>query len=1010
MKKTKKKLIESFNLKIFNTRLRYGIALVVLFLVTFDINAEITNDDNLQVIHKVAGRVVDSFNQPLPGASIVEKGTVNGAQTDFNGNFTISLSDKNAVIIVSYMGYSTKQIQVNGKNSLKIVLQEDTAILDEVVLIGYGSTRKKDLTGSVTKVDSKEFQKGFVTNIGQLIANKVPGLQITPTSGRPGAGSSFLLRGGSSLGASNDPLFVIDGVPIDVSAGSTVVSSLNPNDIASFSILKDASAAAIYGSRGSNGVIIITTKRGRSGKLKFSFSSKASMSTNIYKQSVLSGDQYREVAQNASIVSGVPLSDFNLGTANTNWQDEIFQDALTTDNSFSMSGGIEGLPYRLSIGYLDQGGTLKTSNYKRGTASLNISPSLFDDHLKINLNLKGMLVDQRIADEGAIYTATAFDPTQSVRDENSIYGSYWQYQNFASNPGVLHGHTNPVAKLEQVDSRSDGYRSIGNIQLDYKLHFFSDLKVKLNTGYDIAESKWSYLVPANSFAHNISNGSDSSGDPGSKTKNLFVDVTLNYLKEIESINSRIDALAGYSYNDFKTTNYSYPSYDVDGNMHPGSTPNFDFDIPQNTLISYFGRLIYSFKDRYVVTGTVRTDGSSRFSENNRWGVFPSVSGAWKISDENFLTNSTVISNLKLRLGYGVTGQQDGIGNYGYLPVYNLGPTNIQYPIGDQFIQGVNPTATDRNRKWEQSTTSNLGLDWGFYDNRLTGSVDVYLRETDDLLNNVTIPSGTDFANSITKNIGSLENKGFEIKINAIPILTDDLNWDLGFSYGYNENEITSLSNGDDSEVGLFSGRLLVNTVGFSRNTYYLYHQVYDTDGNPIEDQMVDLNRDGNINEKDRYRSKSSSPKHNLGFNTSINYKKLNLSMAFHSNLDHYIFYKPNDNLASVYDGIFGGNINTAYYDTNFTQSGNSNQKFSDYYLQDASFLKMDNITLDYDLGNILNRKEKDNNVVLSASVQNVFVITNFTGGDPESPWNWGVNSGGNYTSPRTFLIALNLNF
>ncbi len=958
---------------------------------------------------EISGVIIDAVtNSPLPGVSVILKNSNKGTTSDFNGKYQIEAINGD-ILIFSYMGFTTIEKKVVG-TILNVTLQENAQALDEVVLIGYGSTRKKDLTGSVSQIDSKEFQKGFVTNAEGLIANKVPGVQITPISGKPGAGSSFLLRGGASLSASNNPLFVIDGVPIGLEDGPGVLSALNPDDIAAFSVLKDASAAAIYGSRGSNGVIIISTKRGKSGDLKVSFTTKASMSTNIYNQNVLSGDQYREVAKQASVVSGVPLSDFNLGTANTDWQKEIYQNALTTDHSISFSGGLNKLPYRLSLGHLDQDGTLRTGNFKRNTITLNLNPTFFDGNLKVNLNLKGISQKERKADESSIYTAITFDPTQAVRDENSIYGGYWQYYEVASNPAVLHGHNNPVSKIEQVNDQVSSMRSIGNIQLDYKLNFFPDLSVKLNTGFDIARGTWDYYVPADHFPDSISNGTVSKGDPSSKTENVFSEITLNYLKEIEAIDSRVEALAGYSYNDFKTTNYFYPTYDVDGNIQPSSTPNFEFDIPQNTLISYFGRLMYTLNDKYVLSGTVRTDGSSRFSKKTRWGVFPSVSAAWKISDEEFLMNSNLISNLKFRIGYGVTGQQEGIGNYGYIPIYNLGASNIKYPIGNNFTQGVDPSATDRNRKWEQSTTTNVGLDWGLFDNRLSGGFDVYYRVTDDLLNNVTIPSGTDFSNSIVKNIGSLENKGIEIKVSATPIQKDNLSWDLGFNYSYNENKITKLSIGDDSGVGLFSGDLLVNTVGFSRNTFFVYHQVYNAEGKPIEDQMVDLNSDGLINEDDRYRTESSSPKHIIGFNTSVNYKKFALSMAFHSNLGQYIFYNPSDNLASVYDGITRNNISQEFYKTGFIKAGNSNQPFSDYYLQNASFLKMDNINLSYDLGNILNPKKENNNASISASVQNVFVITDFTGGDPEASYNYGTNFGGNYTSPRTFSVSLNLNF
>lgn len=956
----------------------------------------------------ITGTVVDSQNLPIPDVNISIENSQKGTTTNFDGKYSLEVNT-GEVLVFSYLGFTSQKITYTNQSEINITLLADEDQLEEVVLIGYGSTKKRDVTGSVTKVEQQEFQQGLVTNAEQLIANRVPGVQITPVSGRPGAGSSFLVRGGASLGASNNPLFVIDGNPIGLSDGPGILSALNPEDIESFTVLKDAAAAAIYGSRGSNGVIIITTKGGKSNALKVNIAHNTSVSQNIFEQSVLSGDQFRQVAQIASAVSGVPVADFNLGEANTDWQDEIYQLALANQTSISASGGIKGLPYRFSLGYLDQEGTLKNGNFQRTTASLNLNPRFFDNHLKVNVSLKGILQKERVADEGAIFTATTFDPTQPVRDPNSPFGGYWQYQQFADNPAVLGAHFNPVSKLEQIQDNRESMRSIGNIQLDYKLHFFPDVSVNVNTGYDIARSSFDYFLPADYFPVNISNGNRTAGDPSSETENVYLETTLNYTKNIASINSQIEALAGYSYNDFKTTNYFFPSFDVDGNLQPGSEPNFAFDIPQNTLISYFGRFIYTLDEKYILSGTVRRDGSSRFSNNNRWGVFPSVSGAWRVSDEDFLKDSKLVSNLKVRLGYGITGQQDGIGNYGYIPIYNLGEAFIQYPIGEGFVQGVYPTATDRNRKWEETTTYNVGLDWGIFNNKVYGSIDVYLRETDDLLNNVSIPSGTDFANNITKNIGSLENRGFEIKIETNPIQSKNWNWYAAINYGYNENEITSLSENNDDSVGLFSSSILVNSVGFQRNTFYLYRQVYDVNGNPIEDQMVDINQDGVINENDRYRAKSSVPKHILGFNTTLNYKKISLNMAFHSNLGHYAFFRPNDNLASIYDGIFRGNVHTDYFDTQFTQSGNANQQFSDYYLQNASFLKMDNISLSYDFGNVLKSNKFDYRLSLTASVQNVFILTEFEGGDPESPFNFGSNFGGNYTAPRTFSLAMNFN-
>jgi iron complex outermembrane receptor protein len=956
----------------------------------------------------VIGTVVDNENIPIPSVNVLIENSTKGTTTDFDGKYSIEVEQGN-VLVFSYVGFKIKKIEYSGQKVINVSLEQDANQLDEIVLIGYGTTKQRDVTGSITTVEDQEFQKGLVTNAEQLIANRVPGVQITPTSGRPGSGSSFLVRGGASLGASNNPLFVIDGNPIGLSDGPGILSALNPNDIESFTVLKDAAAAAIYGSRGSNGVIIITTKQGKGNELRINLSHNTSISQNIFEQSVLNGDQFRQVAQLASAVSGTPIEDFNLGDANTDWQDEIYQLALTNQTTVGISGGIKGLPYRFSVGYLDQEGTLKTGRFQRTTATLNLNPTFFDDHLKVNVSLKGIYQDERVADQGAIFTATTFDPTQPVRDPDSPFGGYWQYDEFASNPAVLGAHFNPVSKLEQVQDYRESLRSIGNIQLDYKLHFFPDLKVNLNTGYDIARGSFDYFQPADYFPANIANGNRTTGDPFSETENVYLETTLNYSKNIESIKSNVEALIGYSYNDFKTTNYFYPSFDVDGNIQPGSEPNFDFDVQRNTLISYFGRFIYNYDDRYILSATVRRDGSSRFSPNNRWGVFPSVSGAWRISNEAFLKDSKTVSNLKLRLGYGITGQQDGIGNFGYIPIYNLGEAFIQYPIGNDFVQGIYPTATDRNRKWEETTTYNVGLDWGLFNNKVYGSIDVYLRQTDDLLNNVTIPSGVDFANNITKNIGSLENRGFELKIETNPLNSKDWNWYAGFNYGYNENEITSLSETGDDSVGLFSSSILVNSVGFQRNTFYLYQQVYDVNGNPIEDQMVDLNQDGIINENDRYRSKSSVPRHILGFNTTLDYKKLSLNMAMHANLGHYAFFRPNDNLASIYDGIFRGNVHTNYFDSQFTQSGNANQQFSDYYLQNASFLKMDNISLSYDFGDLFNLKNFNSRLVLTASVQNVFVLTEYEGGDPEAPFNFGTNFGGAYTAPRIYSLAVNLN-
>jgi TonB-dependent starch-binding outer membrane protein SusC len=959
----------------------------------------------------VNGNITDNENIPLPGVNILIKGTAIGTVTDLMGNFSIFVPVDSVSLEISYLGYNTEVIYVGGQRYIHVALIPDLTSLEEVVVIGYGTTRKRDITGSVAKVDNKEFNQGYVTNAEQLIANKIPGVQVIPTSGKPGAGSSFLIRGGASLNASNNPLIVIDGVPLEgASEEPGFLSSLNPADIESFTVLKDASAAAIYGSRGSNGVIIITTKSGGDKKLSFNFNSRFSASTLAKKQDVLNGDQFRKIVQTAAEYSGLSIEDFNLGTANTDWQDEIYQVGLGTDNNFSFSGGITNLPYRLSVSYLNQDGILKTSNYERVTTSLNVSPVLLDNHLKIQVNVKGSFENEKIADERAINSAISFDPTQPVYTGEDKYNGFFEYDKYASNPANLHGHYNPLGMLEQIDSRQKTNGSIGNIQLDYKFHFLPDLRLNVNSGYEIARSSSSYYAGENVFEQQVSLGSVYNAKPLLEKTNLFFESYLNYVKDFKSVQGRLDIMAGYSYNDFLTKNYYYPTYNVFDDVHTDSEPVYPFDKPQNTLISYYARLNYFIRDKYLITSTVRQDGSSRFSESNRWGIFPSVALAWKINQENFLTDVELISNLKLRIGYGVTGQQDGIGNYDYIPMYSYGDNSLLYQVGNSYYRRILPSATDRNRKWEQTATSNIGLDWGVLDNRISGSIDLYYKKTSDLLNTVNVPVGTDFTNSITKNIGSMENRGIEVSVNGQPVKNNDFSWDIAASFSFNKNKIISLSENNDDVVGLFSGEYLVNTVGYSRNTFYLYHQVYDVDGTPLEETMLDVNNDGVINEKDRYRSESSVPEFILGFSTNFRYKKLTLNAAFHSNLGHYMFYRPLDNLGAVYGWAVPFNLSTLYDETQFKMLGDQAQYYSDYYLQNASFLKMDNITLSYQVGKIFKSIHQDAVLGINASVQNVFLLTKYTGADPEASWNWGLDWGDNYPAPRIFALGLNLNF
>ncbi|AUS04898.1 SusC/RagA family TonB-linked outer membrane protein [Pseudotamlana carrageenivorans] len=953
----------------------------------------------------ISGEVTDEFGAPLPGANVIVKDSNTGTTTDFDGKFNLDLPSGAKVLVVSFVGYFQQDIPINGKQSYIINLIEDVDKLDEVIVIGYGTSKKEDLTGSVASIDSKEFHNVPITSAEGLIANKMPGVQITPSSGRPGAGSNILIRGGSSLNASNDPLIVIDGVPLEgsgASNGPSVLSQLNPNDIENFTVLKDASAAAIYGSRASNGVIIITTKKGDIGDLKINVTSNTRVSQVVNFIDMLTADQYREVVNNLG-GSATPVGD-----ANTDWQREIFRLGIAADNNISASGAIKNIPYRASVSYLKQDGVVLSDAYERTTALLNISPKFFDNHLKVNLNLKGSIENQNVADTevdagNALYLGTNFDPTQPVYDyKHPEYGNYFQYTQFATNPALA--NINPVSILEQKIRRNKTRRAIANLQLDYKFHFLPELHFNVNAGIDMFRGTWREEVPITHFAEANAGGYIVDNNPSRDTENKLLEAYFFYSKDLEAIKSKLELTAGYSYNDFLTTNYFYPSYFANGTPNPISTPTFLFDEPSHALISFYGRLNYQFNDKYLLTASLRNDGSSRFPEDNRWGLFPAVAFAWKINQENFLKDSHVVTDLKLRLSYGVTGQQDGIANYAYIPGYSTGGLNTQYTFGNNRYFTVTPNAFNPNLKWEQTESSNLGLDFGFLNNRIAGSVDLYYKRTNDLLNTTVIPLGTNFAEELLLNIGSMENKGVEFNVNGYPVRTENFSWRIGVNVTFNEGKITKLANVDDGTVGLFSDATLVNTIGYQRNTFYLYKQVYDQDGKPLEGQMVDVNGDGQINADDRYiTDKSATPKYLFGFNTNLNYKNWSLGAAGHANVGHYLFFKPADDASAITSWNTSQNLHSSYLFTRF-QNNDGLQPFSDYYLQNASFFKLDNINLSYNFNEVFGHAEVGMNVNLS--VQNVFTITDYTGRDPEA-------SGGYenaYPIPRIYALGININF
>jgi len=975
--------------------------------------------------HVITGRVTDSTGSGVAGVSVTARGTQTATQTSNDGSFRITVPSTVTALIFSSVGFATREVPVISGSPMNVSLSGAGSSLNEVVVIGYGTRMKKDLTGAVTAITAKDFNKGVITTPEQLISGKVAGVQITSNGGAPGAGSTIRIRGGASLNASNDPLIVVDGVPLapnrnldgtpSIAGSPDPLSLINPNDIESMNILKDASATAIYGSRASNGVIIITTKKGKSGKPKFNFTTQNSISTLPKEADVLSPAEFRNYVN----THGTPAQIGIMGNASTDWQKEIYDNAFTTDNNLSVSGSYKVLPYRVSLGYLNQDGILKTGNLKRTSAAITLSPRLLDDHLKIDLNLKGSMSHSRFADQGAIGTAVRFDPTQPVFSGNKRFGGYFEWLDPSSTTGLRDlAPLNPVGLLEQKEDKSDVNRSIGNIQFDYKLHFLPDLHVNLNLGYDVSKGEGTIYIPDSAASSYLRSPDAKHGGVDNqykqKNSNTILETYLNYVKDIKSIQSRVDVIAGYSYQDFSTTNYNFPDRTTDGFVI--STPSFPFDKPENRLISFYGRLNYSYKGKYLLTGTLRRDGSSRFSEDNRWGMFPSGAFAWRLKEEDFLRNSTTVSDLKLRLGYGETGQQDGIGNYDYIARYSLANQQAQYQFGNRFDSLLRPEGYNPNLKWEQTATYNIGLDYGFFNNRISGSIDFYIKKTTDLLSIIDQPAGTNFTNKILANIGDMENRGVEFTINAQLVRNKNVSWDLGFNITYNKNEITKLTFTNDPTfpgnltggiAGGVGSTIQIQSVGFPKNSFYVYQQVYDKSGKPIESLFEDRNRDGVINVDDLYRYKSPDPKAFLGAYSNVNWNHWNAGFSLRANIGNYMYNNRFSNTGvqrNIIDPLgFLANGSRNLLETNFTGNGDQ-YLLSDYYVENASFLRMDYINVGYNAGDLVSRHT---NLRIGANVQNVFTVTKYKGLDPEVPGGIDNNF---YPRPRIFSLTLGLDF
>ena len=966
----------------------------------------------------ISGKITDSKDgSPLAGVTVTAKETQSSTQTASDGTYKITVPATAGKLLFTSVGFGSMEISIAGKSVISLSLLQSNQQLNEVVVTGYGTTRKKDLTGVVSVVTAKDFQKGNITTPEQMIAGKVPGVSITSNGGQPGSGSTIRIRGGASLNASNDPLIVIDGVPLDhegINGAGSPLSFINPNDIESFTVLKDASAAAIYGTRAANGVIIITTKKGKAGGLKLNFNTVTSVANKTGEVDVLTGDQVRDIVSKL----GNATQKAQVGTANTNWQDAIYHNSISNDNNLSFSGGIKNLPYRVSVGYSYLNGILQTDHLQKTSLALVLNPTFFHNTLKVDINLKGSMENTRFANQSAIGGAVSFDPTQNIFSNSKRYNGYYEWLE-SNGELILNRPNNPVGILNQTVDKQTPKRSIGNIQFDYAIPSVKGLHANLNLAYDVSRSTGTYFVNDSAAQAYIIGkpgiGGSSSSNKSTK-QNTVLDFYLNYVKEIPSIKSRIDLTAGYTYNNYLATYYNYRGYNAKGDTIAGTkVPNNPFNKPENTVIGVFGRLNYALDEKYFLTATIRRDGSSRFGPGHKYATFPSLAFSWKIKNESFLRDSKTVSDLKLRLGYGVTGQQDGIDNYSFLSYYSLSGPNSLTQFGNNFYYTYAPAGFYPDRKWEQTTGYNAGIDYGFLNNRITGSVDFYLKRTKDLLNRVSQPAGTNFSAYILANVGNMDNKGVEFNINLIPIKSKNLSWDVNFNATYNKNTITNLTivpkdfnypGAPGGGAAGVNGPIQLSQINYAKNTFNLYHQIYDANGKPIEGLFEDVNRDGIINEKDKYLGKAPDADLFFGFSTNVAFKKWNAGVVLRANFNNYIYnniYSNQGKLTQILDAytIHNGSVN--YLETQFAGKTDI-QGFSDYYLENASFLRMDNASVGYNVGAIGHTKTS---LRLSANVQNVFVITKYKGLDPEVGGGIDNNL---YPRPRIFSIGANLDF
>lgn len=963
------------------------ILLSMLMLIPFAMFAQQT----------VKGVVLEkSSGQPLPGVNIVVKGTSIGTTSDFDGAFNLNIKDKNAILVFSYLGYKTQEVAASG-SLMTVSLEDDAQALNEVVVIGYGSVKKEDLTGSVDLITSKDFNQGHVISAQQLISGKIAGVSVTSGSGAPGEGQSIVIRGLGSLSLTSSPLIVVDGIPLNdggVGGSRNPLNIINPNDIESMVVLKDASATAIYGSRAANGVILITTKKGKDTAFKFNFNTATSVSTVVDQVNVLSTSQFITLVKNTGDAAAIA----RLGHSNTNWQDQIYTDAIGSESSFSALGSAYKIPMRLSLGYSNQDGILRRDNFKRTTASLNLTPSLLNNHLKIELNARGMYNENFFGNRGAIGSAAGFDPTQSIFDPSSRFDKYFAWTGSNGYQLNLAG-TNPVALINLVDDTAEVRRLVSNAKFDYNLQFFPDITATVNVGYDKSNSHGrtitSPFIPTSDTSFNGSRNRYTQ-----EATNKLFDAYLTYKKSFNEAHN-LNVVVGHSYQSFEFNNYSF---DSEKQKH-GNTFEF-IDKSKNVLLSYFGRLNYDFKGKYLITATVRADASSKLNPNDRWGYFPSVALAWNINKEDFIKSKT-INELKLRAGYGEVGNVNGLGDYNFLTRYTGSQSTANYQFGTSFLQTFRPEPINENLSWEVGKTYNIGLDYALYDNKISGSVNAYIKQTKDLIAQAFVDPFTNFGNKIDKNIGDMENKGVEFTLNVVPVKTDDFKWNISYNVAFNKNTVTKLP--FIQAVGGISGgvgnNIQTHTKGVSPYSFLVYQQVYNSAGKPIEGVYVDRNGDHIINDNDRYLYKDPYADIIMGLNTHLDYKNWDLDIVTRANFGNYAY----NNVASstgylrrATDNNILTNLHSGYINTGFVNTTETNL-LSDYFVTEASFFKIDNITLGYRLNNVIEKTS----FRFYGAVQNVATITNYTGLDPEI--SGGIDNNF-YPRPRTFVLGVNIDF